>query len=103
MARIRKHRNKWQVLYRAPATKKERSAGVFDRKGDANQVKLTIERDIATGHWIQPEQGSTTLEEWAAQWLTTRTHLKPSTQASERSLLASRVLPTLGSTSLRRS
>jgi hypothetical protein len=25
MARIRKHRDKWQVLYRDPATKKERS------------------------------------------------------------------------------
>jgi hypothetical protein len=35
MARIRKHRDKWQVLYRDPATRKERSAGVFLRKGDA--------------------------------------------------------------------
>jgi hypothetical protein len=41
MARIRKHRNKWQVLYRDPATHKERSAGVFTRKGDANRVGLS--------------------------------------------------------------
>ena len=100
MARIRKHRDKWQVLYRDPATHKERSAGVFTRKGDANRVRLTIERDIATGAWISPELSSTTLNEWSSRWSATRTHLKPSTQASERSLLVSRILPAFGETPL---
>jgi integrase len=96
MARIRKHRDKWQVLYRDPTTHRERSAGTFTRKGDANRVRLTIERDIATGAWLSPDLASTTLNEWATRWATTRTHLKPSTRASEESLLRSRILPTFG-------
>jgi integrase len=96
MARVRKHRDKWQVLYRDPDTGKEVSAGVHKRKIDANRVRLTIERDIATGQWISPDLASTTLNAWATRWATTRTHLKPSTRASEESLLRSRILPTFG-------
>ena len=100
MARIRKHRDKWQVLYRDPVTKREKSAGVFPRKGDANQVKLTIERDIATGHWIERRDGLVALRDWAVRWHASTAALAPKTVADYDSLLRTWIFPTFGDTAL---
>lgn len=96
MARIRKHRDKWQVLYRDPTTKRERSAGVFARKSDASRMRISVEHDLQAGLWIDPRRGQISLSEWAVKWTEPRTHLKPSTLAAEQSLLSSRILPTFG-------
>jgi hypothetical protein len=79
MARIRKHRNKWHVLYRDPATKNERSAGVFTREGDATRQRPAIEYRLQTGVWIDPELRATAYCDWAARWLPTKANLKPKT------------------------
>jgi integrase len=94
MARVRNHRGKWQVLYRDPATKRERSAGVFSRKPDAQRKRRLIEREIEFGEWIDPDLQNTTYQEWIARWMPTRTDLKPKTVAGYESLLRSRIMPT---------
>ena len=94
MARIRKHRDKWQVLYRDPATKKERSAGVFTRKPDAERKRRLIEREIELGEYIDPDLQNTTYQDWVNRWMATRADLKPKTIAGYESLLRSRILPT---------
>jgi hypothetical protein len=48
MARIRKHRNKWQVLYRVPAAKKEQSVGAFTLKSDATKQGRAIAYRLET-------------------------------------------------------
>jgi hypothetical protein len=72
MARIRKHRDKWQVLYRDPATKKERSAGVFTRKSDATRQRRAIEYRLQTGDWIDPSLQETLYADWAKTWIAAR-------------------------------
>ena len=101
MARIRKHRDKWQVLYRDPATRKERSAGVYDRKGDAVKQRRAIEYRLQTGEWIDPTLQATPYAEWAQTWIDTKTHLKPKTLAGYESLFNSRILPRFGTARLR--
>lgn len=100
MARIRKHRDKWQVLYRDPATKKERSAGVFTRKSDATRQRLRIEYDLANEDLIDPSLKATPFEVWAKEWLKSRSGLKPKTLDGYASLLNSRILPTFGTARL---
>lgn len=101
MARIRKHRSKWQVLYRDPATKKERSAGVFDRKGDAVKQRRIVEFELQTGDWIDPEMQTTRFADYAETWMATKTHLKPKTVEGYESLFRSRILPRFATARLR--
>ncbi len=101
MARIRKHRGKWQVLYRDPATKKELSAGVFTTKENATRQKTALEYSSQTGDWIDPRLQRTPYEDWVEEWMATKTHLKPKTLEGYESLLKSRILPEFGSVRLR--
>ena len=99
-ARIRKHREKYQVLYRDPATRRERSAGVYARKADAARKQREIEHQLDTGTWIDPSLGRTPISDWSLEWLGSRSHLKPKTMEGYESLLRSRILPEFGSRSL---
>ncbi len=101
MARIRKHRSKWQVLYRDPATKRERSAGVFKRKVDATRQLRSVEYKLEAGEWLDPTLQATRYADWARTWIDTRSDLKPKTLDGYMSLLNSRILPTFGETRLR--
>ncbi len=102
MARIRKHRNKWQVLYRDPNTKKERSAGVFKKKSDANRVKDSIEGDIAKGHWIEPDRPAsrTSVSNWWQQVEPTWRRRADSTRSRDASYFKSLIGPYLGTHTL---
>jgi len=101
MARIRKHRSKWQVLYRDPATKRERSAGVFNRKVDATRQLRAVEYKLEAGEWIDPTLQATLYADWARTWIDTRSDLKPKTLDGYVSLLNSRILPSFGDVRLR--
>ncbi len=101
MARIRKHRNKWQVLYRDPATGRERSAGTFTRKSDATRQRQAVEYKTQTGEWIDPTLQATPYGEWAQTWIDTKTHLRPKTLATYESLFNSRILTRFGEARLR--
>jgi hypothetical protein len=48
VARIHKHRQKWQVLYRDPAAKKEQSVGAFTLRSDAAKQRRAIAYRLET-------------------------------------------------------
>ncbi len=96
MARVRKHRRKWQVLFIDPDTKREKSAGVFTRKKDADSHKKHLDLALEVGDWIDPALRKTRFSDWADQWLRTRANLTPKTIEGYASLLRSRILPHFG-------
>jgi integrase len=102
MARIRRHRSKWQVLFRDPATQKERSAGVFTRKSDAEKVKREVEYRIAVGRWIDPDRdgSSITLRDWWQDVEPTWLGRGQSTRDRDRSYFGTLIDPYLGDTAL---
>ncbi|MCH7583817.1 MAG: site-specific integrase [Acidobacteria bacterium] len=100
MARLKKHYGKWQVLYRDP-TGRERSAGSFTLKADAQRARKKAEHEAEIGAWIDPELRSLPLSDWSEQWMITRSGLKPKTLEGYDSLLRSRVLPMFGAVRLR--
>ena len=53
--------------------------------------------EIEDGRWLDPTEGQTTVRDWSARWLAAVSpQLKPKTRASYRSLINSRINPTLG-------
>ncbi len=87
MAHIRRHpvdQSKWQARYIDP-TGRERSK-TFSRKVDAERFLIHVEAQKQRAEWIDPELSATRFGDWAAQWLATRSHLKPKTRAGYESL-----------------
>jgi integrase len=101
MARIRKHRNKWQVLYRDPTTGRERSDGTFTRKSDATRHRRDLEYELQNDKRLDPILQATLYADWAETWIATKTHLKPKTLAGYESLFNSRIVPRFGDARLR--
>jgi len=96
MAWIRKHRDKWQVLYYDPAGR-ERSAGVFSRKIDADRARRDAETQLDRGEWHDPTLGRlTTVAAFAPVWLSTRVDLKPSTLAGYERILGKHIISRFG-------
>ena len=96
MARVRKHRDKWQVLYYDPAGR-ERSAGVFVKKTDADRKKGEVEHELDQGSWFDPNRARvTTVADFSEDWLAGRVDLKASTRAGYEQILSARVLPRWG-------
>lgn len=94
MARVRKHRSKWQVLHSDPITGRERSAGVFIRKIDADRQQRKIEHELDEGSWFDPRLANVvTVKDFSVDWLAGRVDLKASTRAGYEQILSSRVLP----------
>lgn len=85
----------WVARGRGPDGK-ERSR-YFSTRIDAERYLTGKESSKLRGEWVDPALGQISLEEWASRWLeTARPALKPKTVRSYESLLASRVVPTLG-------
>jgi integrase len=74
----------------------------FPRRVDAERFLTGVRSHILDGNYVDPTRSQMTLGEWAASWIDGRSHLKPSTLASYRSLLSTQVLPTWSTTSLAR-
>lgn len=98
MARIRKHRNKWQVLYRDPATKRERSAGVFRTKHAAGEVRVEIEYRLSKERWIDPDRTppDKTLAVWWDEIEPTWRRRGQSTRERDQSYFRSLINPYIG-------
>jgi integrase len=101
MARIRKRGSKYHVSYRDPATKRERSAGTYLRKADADRQKRAVEYQLQAGEWIDPKIQATPYGEWARQWFDAQSHLRIGTRENNASALNARILPAFGEASLR--
>ena len=103
MAHIRRHpvdTSRWQVRYIDPAGR-ERSK-TFRRKVDAEKYLIHVEAQKQRAEWIDPQQSSTRFGDWAAEWLSTRSHLKLKTEEGYESLLRVHVLPTFANSRLDR-
>ncbi|MEY2569022.1 MAG: hypothetical protein QOE35_3551 [Actinomycetota bacterium] len=88
----------WRARYRSPDGR-ERSK-TFARRVDADQFLAQVEVDKARGSWIDPTRAQISVEDWAARWFATTTHLKPKTRYGYASLLRSRILPAFGRTAI---
>lgn len=87
----------WRAGFRA-ADGREHSRS-FERKVDAERWLRDQEWKLDRGTWVDPAAGNVPLREYAQEWLAGRI-LKPKTLEGYRSLLSSRILPTLGEQSL---
>ena len=88
----------WRVRYREPSGV-ERSKH-FDRKGDAERFRATVQADLLRGTYLDPDAGKVTFAEFAEQWLAGQT-VDPSTSQALEVRLRVHLLPTFGGQELR--
>ena len=92
---------RWQARYTTPdGTRRVTAPVTFDTKLDAETWLSTVRADLVRGAWMPPDS-DTTFGQYSAEWLDQRS-LKPRTREHYRHLLAAHILPTFGSTPLRR-
>ena len=89
----------WRAGYRGPDGREHSRS--FRRKVDAERWLRDELQKQDRGLWVDPSAGTVGFEEYAEGWFRGLT-LKPKTIAGYRSLLDSRILPTLGAVELRR-
>lgn len=90
---------RYRVRYRDPSGSTREKW--FQRKVDADRFAATTEADIVRGQWLDPALSRMTLDTWATEWLTGKSHRKPKTFAGYESLLRVHVLPAFGEQELR--
>lgn len=100
MAHIRRHRGKWQVMWRDPVGRQR--AKVFDRKSDAKQWAVAVEADKVRGTYNDPRLGQIRFSDWAGECFDSRLNIRGATRARDESLLRNHVLPAFGDTPLGR-
>ncbi len=88
----------WRVRYRE-ASGVER-AKHFERKGDAERFRATVQADLLRGTYLDPDAGKVTFAEFAGQWLAGQT-VDPSTSQALEVRLRVHLLPTFGGQELR--
>src|SRR5437016_1724548 len=94
MASIRQTKSgSWQVRYWDPSGRQR--ARNFRRKTDASRFARAVETDKARGDGMDPRLASVTFAEWAEDWLTHATQLKPKTRDDYARTLEVHVLPAL--------
>lgn len=89
----------WRAGYRGPDGREHSRA--FGRKVDAERWLRDELQKQDRGLWVDPSAGAVQFEEYAEEWFRGLV-LKPKTTTGYRSLLDSRILPTLGTVELRR-
>ena len=102
MGWIRKRHDRpapWRAGYRGPDGREHSKS--FGRKVDAERWLRDELQKQDRGLWVDPSAGAVGLGAYAEEWFRGLV-LKPKTVAGYRSLLDSRILPTLGSVELRR-
>lgn len=103
MARVRKHRARWQVLYRDPDRQgRERVYGSYATKDRADKEKRKLEVSLDEGTYTDPDGRKVTLAEWSRIWLATKAGKEQATIDSYQGLLDKWVLPTFGPTPIGR-
>ncbi|MCA1701923.1 MAG: site-specific integrase [Actinobacteria bacterium] len=77
--------------YRDPLGKQRSKS--FRTKAEAKAFLASVESSKQRGDWTDPRRGKVKFGEFAAKWLGTTVHLKPSTRTSYELLLRLHVLP----------
>jgi integrase len=94
----RRSSGRWQALYFHAG--RTHSVGTFKSKADALVHLAKIEADLHRGAWVDPQEGRTSLEDYAERWLEQRSELAFRTRELYRYLLDRHILPALGQTAL---
>lgn len=87
---------RWQARYTLASGEQVKADRTFATKTEADRFLARTELDLAGGTWVDPRAGHVTVEDWAARWMSSATHLKPKTRASYESVLRSVIVPSLG-------
>jgi integrase len=88
----------WYVRWRDPDGRQRAKA--FRKKLVADRFRGEVEQRLSGGDYLDPAAGRATVGEWASSWLTTQSHLKPTTRARYEGVLNKHVLPRWGRTPL---
>lgn len=91
---------RWQARYADPGGRSVTAPYTFDTKLDAQTWLTTTRADLVRGAWL-PTDSAVTLADYASTWLAHR-RLKPRTVDHYRRILDRVILPTFGSTPVRR-
>lgn len=95
MAHVQKiDSGRWRARYRTPDG--AHRSRTFARRVDAEKYLASIETAKVRGEWYDPARAKVTIEQWAKDWLTTRTDLRPSSLAKVESVTRMHVIPAFG-------
>lgn len=70
--------NRWRVTWTDPATDKPKTKS-FQNKADADAFRASLEDDVRSGKYIDPEHGETPFKNVAERWLESKRRIKGST------------------------
>ena len=87
---------RWRARYTDPVTYRQRSAGTFATKSEAEDRLAEVRTDQRRGAWVDPDASNVTLAAFATTWLDHRTDLAPRTREMYRSMLDVHIVPALG-------
>ena len=73
----------------------------FKTRKDANNHLRTIQSDLHTGHYTDPQAGKTRFGDWLNEWNHARIGLRPTTTSRDDSYIANLIQPHLATTQLR--
>ena len=96
--RIRNGKVRWYARYYDPSGRQ--LAKTFNRQVDAERFLRQIETAKDNNNYVDPARGKIRMDAWSDKWLTTQGHLKPSTLARYRGIVAKWIKPRWGSTPL---
>ena len=96
---------RWRVRVLDPSTRQRVSIGTFTTKAEAELAFARVTSDQQRGAWVAPEEGRTTLAEYASTWLDSRLTsrgepLRPRVRDLYDGYLRLHILPTLGAVPL---
>ena len=89
---------RYQARYRDAAGRSQTAPITFGTEREARKYLALVQADLHRGEWTDPRLGRIPLAEWAAEWLSTTSHLNPRTRRNYESSLRLHVLPVLGGT-----
>ena len=101
MATARKWRKGWQARWYKPDGTQATRTGFPSRK-KALEYGSLMESDKLRGVYNDPSLSKVLFKDWADHWISTKTHLKPTTLSGYDSLLRVHILPTFGGIQLGR-
>jgi len=93
----KKSNGRWYARWRDPDGRQR--ARTFDRKLDADRWLATVVVDTLAGRYVDPQAGRLTVGGYVDGWVEGQPW-RPSTRASREAVIATRIVPTFGSTPL---
>ena len=65
----------------------------FRKRADAVTWEAREKLAMATGDWISPERGKTTVGKWIGEWTPTQVHLRASSRSNDETIIRCHILP----------